>query len=103
MTSWKAQLVTLLTVSSVSFASPVAPVAPGAVVVEHAAALKAKYDYIIAGGGTSGLVVANRLTENPESECFRVRLLPLLTNTSYSHRVGDRIWICVCSEPRCTI
>ena len=26
-----------------------------------------KHDYIIVGGGTSGLVVANRLTENPDS------------------------------------
>jgi len=26
------------------------------------------YDYVIIGGGTSGLVVANRLTEDPSSE-----------------------------------
>lgn len=25
------------------------------------------YDYVIIGGGTSGLVVANRLTEDPDS------------------------------------
>ncbi len=29
-----------------------------------------EYDYIIAGGGTSGLVVANRLTEDPDSRCL---------------------------------
>jgi hypothetical protein len=27
----------------------------------------ATYDYVIVGGGTTGLVVANRLTEDPKS------------------------------------
>ena len=27
------------------------------------------YDYVIVGGGTSGLAVANRLSENPKREC----------------------------------
>jgi len=30
------------------------------------------YDYVIVGGGTSGLAVANRLSENPKSECSSV-------------------------------
>lgn len=30
--------------------------------------LKPSYDFIVVGGGTSGLTVADRLTENPESE-----------------------------------
>ena len=32
--------------------------------------LLAEYDYIIVGGGTSGLTVANRLTENGKSSLY---------------------------------
>lgn len=39
---------------------------PGA--LHGAEDLRPSYDYIIAGGGTSGLVVANRLTEDPNGK-----------------------------------
>lgn len=68
MASWKAQLATLLTLASLSSSSPVSRFAPRAVVVERAVDLKAEYDYVVIGGGTSGLVVANRLTEDPDSK-----------------------------------
>lgn len=38
-----------------------------AVVVDDPSNLEHSYDYVIIGGGTSGLTVANRLTEDPES------------------------------------
>jgi len=36
-------------------------------VVGRDTALSSSYDFVIIGGGTSGLTVADRLTENPES------------------------------------
>lgn len=41
--------------------------APRAYVLHDPSELSDEYDYIVIGGGTSGLTVANRLTENPES------------------------------------
>ncbi|THY70446.1 glucose-methanol-choline oxidoreductase [Aureobasidium pullulans] len=59
------QILVLLILVANSFASPSSQFAPYASVLNHTSQLKKSYDYIVIGGGTSGLVVANRLTENP--------------------------------------
>lgn len=40
------------------------PLVNRATVVDSATKLKRQYDYVIVGGGTSGLTVANRLTND---------------------------------------
>ena len=66
MPSLIAQLLLPLILSSYTVCSPV-DIAERAVHVDRVANLKPDYDYVIIGGGTSGLTVANRLTENPKS------------------------------------
>ncbi len=39
-----------------------------ATIVDNAAGLNTQYDYVIVGGGTSGLTVAYRLTEDTSGE-----------------------------------
>lgn len=59
-----------------------------AVGAQQSLANGSKYDYIILGGGTSGLVVANRLSENPNISVAvieagdSVRFNPNVTNTT---------------------
>ena len=61
-----------LALVSVAACSPL-KLARRAVVVDDVSTLSTQYDYIIIGGGTSGLTVADRLTEDPKS----TRLYPL--------------------------
>lgn len=43
-----------------------------AVMLRDPSTINRTYDYIVAGGGLTGLVVANRLTENSNSKCCPV-------------------------------
>jgi hypothetical protein len=54
-------------------ASPTARSITHSTIVDRAEGLLGEYDYIIVGGGTSGLTVADRLTENGK------RMLSLLS------------------------
>ena len=47
-----------------TFASPIAQ---NAKIIGRDTELRFSYDFVIIGGGTSGLTVADRLTEDPES------------------------------------
>lgn len=61
-------MITIITICSIVFA-----VAHGSLLAKRAqfvgrdTTLKFSYDFLIVGGGTSGLTVADRLTENPNS------------------------------------
>lgn len=52
-------------------------------VFSNSTELKTEYDYVIIGGGTSGLTVANRLTEDDKSESGRITCLFIRTYTDY--------------------
>jgi ribulose 1,5-bisphosphate synthetase/thiazole synthase len=50
--------------SGIKFVLTAALAATGVVALDERALLNQTYDYIIVGGGTAGLTLANRLTEN---------------------------------------
>ncbi|RMZ23946.1 hypothetical protein D0859_12019 [Hortaea werneckii] len=62
------QISALLAVLKTAHGSPTTRFAPHAIVHHHPSHLHPEYDYVIIGGGTSGLTVANRLTEDPRGE-----------------------------------
>lgn len=82
---------------------PVAPCSPvalseRAVLVDATSSLQKEYDYVIIGGGTSGLTVANRLTENlrgkPEVTLSKDERV-IDCSPENSIRPCHRVWICV--------
>lgn len=73
MLSAIAKLLLPLLFGSFAVCSPI-DLVERAVLVDRTADLKAEYDYVVVGGGTSGLTVANRLTENPKSTMTLSRL-----------------------------
>lgn len=57
-----------LAILSCCLGSPLHHIDTHAENIDNVSQLRASYDYVVIGGGTSGLVVANRLTENPDSK-----------------------------------
>ena len=67
----------LLLLAQAALSSP-SRLADRATTVGNAESLKTHYDYVIVGGGTSGLTVAYRLTEDPSGESAQLRVSELV-------------------------
>ena len=63
----------------------------GAVLLERASQLRPVYDYVIVGGGTSGLVVANRLTEDPKSTCVPSSVVGSFVGLTFIHSLTRQV------------
>lgn len=59
--------VLILALAHDAWCSPLNPLAERATLITCVSELKKTYDYVVIGGGTSGLTVANRLTEDNKS------------------------------------
>ena len=60
-------LARVLSIASIAYSLP-SPSRGIASVKRSVTEIGARYDYVIVGGGQSGMVVANRLTEDPTSK-----------------------------------
>jgi len=57
----------LLSLLAVGLGSSIG-LADNALLLDDISRMQKEYDYVVVGGGTSGLTLANRLTENPRSK-----------------------------------
>lgn len=102
MSFFTAQLLLLLALASTAYCSPL-PLAEHATVIDDVSSLKTQYEYVVIGGGTSGLTVASRLTEDPKSKGFTIRsrvgwLPVLIISCLRSNGSRHRIRTCVMTQ-----
>jgi len=65
---WAVALVGLMQAIGHSVAHPAAESITHSTLLSRAGDLREQYDYVVVGGGTAGLTVADRLTENGRCE-----------------------------------